>query len=231
MEVMNLLLDTVNAGIESVKIFNLSLIDFYDFGKLIFRLAFNSLVLFLIINLIYQKSSGRKEFTFTYYALGTAIFLLCYLLEGVKIELGFALGLFAVFGILKYRTDAIPIREMTYLFVIIGIAVVNALVNKKVSLAELVVTNGAIICVVYFLEKYLIKSESSLDIIYEKIENIRLDRRDELKADLETRTGLKIKNFSFMRVDFLKDTAMIRIYFDKKENKSDNAIYEQGRIK
>ena len=132
-----------------------------------------------------------------------------------------------MFGILKYRTDAIPIREMTYLFVIIGIAVVNALVNKKVSLAELVVTNGAIICVVYFLEKYLIKSESSLDIIYEKIENIRLDRRDELKADLETRTGLKIKNFSFMRVD----TAMIRIYFDKKENKSDNAIYEQGRIK
>ncbi len=228
MELMNILLDTPETGIEAVKIFNLNLIDFYDFGKLLFRLVFNSIVLFLIIRLIYQKSSGHKEFTFTYYALGTSIFLLCYLLEGVKIELGFALGLFAVFGILKYRTDAIPIREMTYLFVVIGIAVVNALVNKKVSLAELVVTNGAIILVVYLLEKYLIKSESSLDIVYEKIENVTVEKRDELKADLEIRTGLKIKSISFLRVDFLKDVAMIRIYFDKKENQKDNANYEPG---
>ena len=202
-----------------------------DFWQLLIRFIFNAVVTGAIVGFLYYPKCRRRDYSFTFMLISISIFMMIFLLGSVKVKIGFALGLFAIFGIIRYRTESMPVREMTYLFVIIGIAVVNALVNKKVSLAELVVTNGAIICVVYFLEKYLIKSESSLDIIYEKIENIRLDRRDELKADLETRTGLKIKKFSFMRVDFLKDTAMIRIYFDKKENKSDNAIYEQGRIK
>jgi hypothetical protein len=206
---------------EDLKFYNLSLIDFRDFAKLFFRLLFNTSVLFVLINLIYGKS-GRREFSFTYYALGTAIFLMCFLLEDVKLELGFALGLFAVFGILKYRTDPIPIREMTYLFVVIGIAVLNALANKKVSVAELVLTNAAVVFCIYLLEKFLIKSEGHIDVIYEKIENIKTDSKETLMSDLEKRTGLKIKRFDTVKIDFLKDIAYLRVYYEK------NAHYEKN---
>ncbi|MCQ2252079.1 MAG: DUF4956 domain-containing protein [Bacteroidales bacterium] len=214
------MLDILLTSIEDIKIFNFSLMDFNDFYKLLFRLIFNSVVLFVLIKLIYDKGTGRREFIFTYFALGTAIFLLCFLLEGVKIELGFALGLFAVFGILKYRTDPIPIREMTYLFVVIGIAVVNALANKKVSLAELVVTNGAILLCIYLLEKFLIRGEGHIDLIYEKIENVKLNDKKKLKEDIEKRTGIKIKRLDFVKIDYLKDIAQLRIYFDKKDNQA-----------
>lgn len=216
------MLDILLNTIEDIKIFNQALIDYKDFGKLLFRLGFNTLVIFILIKLIYDKGSSRKEFVFTYFALGTAIFLLCFLLEDVSIEMGFALGLFAVFGILKYRTDPVPIREMTYLFVVIGIAVVNALVNKKVSFAELALTNGAILLCVYLLEKLLVRGEGHLDIIYERIENIRLEDRDKLKEDLEKRTGLKIKRIDFVKVDFLKDAAQLRVYYDKKTQEVKN---------
>lgn len=212
--ILDILQEVQDLGWEDIKFYNLSLIDFRDFGKLFFRLLFNSGVLFVLINLIYGKS-GRREFTFTYYALGTAIFLMCFLLEDVKLELGFALGLFAVFGILKYRTDPIPIREMTYLFVVIGVAVLNALANKKVSVAELVLTNAAILFCVYLLEKFLIKSEGHIDMIYEKIENIKVENKEALLEDLQKRTGLKIKRFEYVKVDFLKDIAYLRVYYDK----------------
>lgn len=212
--ILDILQEVQDLGWEDIKFYNLSLIDFRDFGKLFFRLLFNSGVLFVLINLIYGKS-GRREFTFTYYALGTAIFLMCFLLEDVKLELGFALGLFAVFGILKYRTDPIPIREMTYLFVVIGVAVLNALANKKVSVAELVLTNAAILFCVYLLEKFLIKSEGHIDIIYEKIENIKVENKEALLEDSQKRTGLKIKRFEYVKVDFLKDIAYLRVYYDK----------------
>lgn len=212
--ILDILQEVQDLDWEDIKFYNLSLIDFRDFGKLFFRLLFNSGVLFVLINLIYGKS-GRREFTFTYYALGTAIFLMCFLLEDVKLELGFALGLFAVFGILKYRTDPIPIREMTYLFVVIGVAVLNALANKKVSVAELVLTNAAILFCVYLLEKLLIKSEGHIDIIYERIENIKVENKEALLEDLQKRTGLKIKRFEYVKVDFLKDIAYLRVYYDK----------------
>jgi hypothetical protein len=207
---------------EDLKFYNLNLIDFRDFAKLFFRLLFNTSVLFVLINLIYGKS-GRREFSFTYYALGTAIFLMCFLLEDVKLELGFALGLFAVFGILKYRTDPIPIREMTYLFVVIGIAVLNALANKKVSVAELVLTNAAVVFCIYLLEKFLIKSEGHIDVIYEKIENIKTDSKETLMSDLEKRTGLKIKRFDTVKIDFLKDIAYLRVYYEKNAHNEKNA--------
>lgn len=222
------LLDILQSSdVEEIKIFNLSLIDYWDFGKLLFRLAFNVGILFVLIKLIYDKgSTGRHEFIFTYFALGIAIFLLCFLLEDVKLELGFALGLFAVFGILKYRTDPIPIREMTYLFVVIGIAVVNALANKKVSFAELALTNGAILLCVFMLENWLFKNEGHLDIVYERIEKIRSQDRPALMSDLEERTGLKIKRVDFTKIDFLKDIAYLRVYY-VKEKREENQSTDQ----
>ena len=225
MELLDILQETASAtSLEEVKIFNLNLIDFWDFGKLLFRLVFTVGVLYLLIRCIYDKgSTGRHEFIFTYFALGVSIFLLCFLLEDVKLELGFALGLFAVFGILKYRTDPIPIREMTYLFVVIGVAVVNALVNKKVSFAELFLTNGAILLCVWMLENWLFKNEGHIDIIYERIEKIRTEDRPALIEDLEKRTGLKVKRVDFTRIDFLKDVAYLRVYY-VKEKRDESAI-------
>ena len=133
----------------------------------------------------------------------------------VKLELGFALGLFAIFGIIRYRTDAIPIKEMTYLFIVIGISVINALANKKVSYAELVFTNSAIVFGLWLLEKRLkLKQEGSIKLIYEKIENINKQKGDILLADLKSRTGINISRYEIVKIDFLKDVAHIVLYYN-----------------
>jgi len=193
----------------------IKVINAEDLAELFIRFAFNLLVTAAIVIGLYAKTSKRKDFYFSYIAISIVIFLLCFLLESVKIELGFALGLFAIFGIIRYRTDAIPIKEMTYLFVIIAVAVINALANKKISYAELIATNMMIVGGLYILEKILnLRQEISQRIIYEKIENLHADRKDELMADLSLRTGMKIKRYEIERIDFLRDTARINIYYD-----------------
>jgi len=140
------------------------------------------------------------------------------LLENVGVEIGFALGLFAIFGMLRYRTQQIPIREMTYLFLVIGVSVINSLANRRVSYAELLLTNAVIIFVTYLLEKvFLMKTESKKLIFYEKVELIKPDRRAELIADLEERTGLKIHRVDVERIDYLRDAARIYIYFYEED--------------
>ncbi|MFI3239113.1 MAG: DUF4956 domain-containing protein [Bacteroidales bacterium] len=208
--------------IESVKFLDIRLIDFEDLAELLFRFLVNTFFLFIIVRNVYLKHSTRRTFTFSYIAMGTLVFLLCFLLNNVKLELGFALGLFAIFGIIRYRTDAIPFKQMTYLFVIIGISVMNALANKKVSYAELLFTNLAIFAGLWLLERYLsFKQEGSMKIVYENISNIHHDKYDLLMADLKVRTGFEIKHFEIENIDYLKDTANITIYF----NTSDNSYY------
>ena len=116
-----------------IKINNIKFFNPEDFVQLLIRFGLNLLVTFVVVFFIYARNSRRKDFFFSYFAISITVFTLCFLLESVKLELGFALGLFAIFGIIRYRTDAIPIKEMTYLFVVIGISVINALSNKKVS--------------------------------------------------------------------------------------------------
>jgi hypothetical protein len=168
----------------------------------------------LIVRGLYYPIAKRKDYLFTFIMISVVVFLLCILLENVKLQLGFAFGLFAIFGILRYRTNAIPIKEMTYLFTIIGISVVNALANKKVSWAELLFTNLVIMAIIYGLEKiWLLKHESSKVIVFEKIDLIKPEKRELLKNDLEERTGLKINRIEVGRIDFLRDTARIVIYY------------------
>ncbi|OFX44563.1 MAG: hypothetical protein A2W95_19235, partial [Bacteroidetes bacterium GWA2_40_14] len=208
-------LGEVHSFIEEVKLFDIQLINLSDSAELFVRFAFNTLVLFMLIKVLYARHSNRKDFFFSYFAIGITVFLLCFLLESVKLELGFALGLFAVFGIIRYRTDAIPIKEMTYLFVVIGVSVINALANKKISYTELLVTNLAIVAGLYALEKVLrLKQENSKEIVYEKIGNIHVDKEAELMEDLKARTGISIKRFEVKKIDFLRDTAKITIYYD-----------------
>ena len=142
------------------------------------------------------------------------VFLLCVLLDSVKLQLGFALGLFAIFGIIRYRTDPIAIKEMTYLFLVIGISVVNALSNKKISYAELVFANLMIVFVTYGMENlWLLRHQSRKNITYEKIELILPERREELIADLKARTGIDVIRVEIRRIDFLRDTANLRIFY------------------
>jgi hypothetical protein len=197
---------------------DIKLIDTEDFLQLVLRFGFNLLVTFAIVCFLYAKNSRRKDFYFTYFAISVTIFMLCFLLESVKLELGFALGLFAIFGIIRYRTDTIPIKEMTYLFVIIAISVINSLSGRKVSFLELFFTNTAIVLTMWVLEKILLlRQEAVLNIIYEQIENIHLMNKTELKEDIEKRTGIKIKRIEIEEINFMRDVAKIRVYHDVNE--------------
>lgn len=216
---LSLILLQAAQTLEELKFLGIKIINPDDYVELLVRFGLNLLVTCFIVVVIYAKTSKRKDFYFTYIAISIVIFLLCFLLESVKIELGFALGLFAIFGIIRYRTDAIPIKEMTYLFVVIAVSVINALANKKISYAELITTNLLIMGGIFILEKILnLRQEISYRIIYEKIENVQADKKDILMEDLKVRTGIDIKHFEIERIDFLRDVAYINIFFDINGN-------------
>ena len=185
-----------------------------DFFKMMFRFVINFTFLTLIIRFIYYPFTKRKDYVFTYYLISIIVFFLCFTLKKYELDIGMALGLFAIFGIIRYRTDAIPIKEMTYLFVVIGVSVINSLANKKMSYAEIIGANTIIILVLVLIERYwALKQEESKSIVYENIENIKPENYEILKSDLENRTGLVINNVTIGEVDFLKDTAKITIFY------------------
>lgn len=139
---------------------------------------------------------------------------MCYLLANVQLQLGFALGLFAVFGIIRYRTDSIPIKEMTYLFIVIGLSVINALSGTSVLIINLLFTNIVIIAITFGLERvWLLKHQNSKIIVYEKLELIQPENREQLLADLKTRTGITITHLEIGRIDFRRNIARIKIYY------------------
>jgi hypothetical protein len=206
--------------ISDIELFGADLFDQKDFIELLARSIFNFLIVGYIVRYLYYPATKNKDYLFTYLLISVTVFFLCFLLENVKLELGFALGLFAIFGIIRYRTDPIPIKEMTYLFIIIGISVMNALVNKKISHAEVVFTNLIFIALTYGLEKiWLLKHESRKNITFEKIELIIPEKRQELLEDLKLRTGLNITRVEVKSIDFLRDTAQLRIFFFDDEQK------------
>lgn len=209
----------MNEIYEGGKLFGVEIIDVSDFLELIIKFSFNMLIVLVLVRFLYYTVTNRKDYLFTYLMISVTVFLLCFLLENVKLQLGFALGLFAIFGIIRYRTNPIPIREMTYLFIVIGISVINALSNKKISYAELIFTNLTILFIVWLLEKvFFLKHLSVKNILYEKIELIKPERYAEMKTDLETRTGLKIVRFEIGRINYMRDAARVKIYYYEKDN-------------
>lgn len=204
---------------ENIRFLGIKLINVGDFSELLIRFVMNTVLIFVVVHYMYAKNSRRKDFYFSFLVIGVIVFMLCFLLNNVKLELGFALGLFAIFGILRYRTDAIPIKEMTYLFIVIGLSVINALSNKKVSYAELIFTNIAIVYGLWYLEKRLtLKQELSIQLTYEKIENIHKQNNEELLNDLRQRTGIDIKRFEIRKIDFLRDVADITLFYNANGN-------------
>lgn len=200
---------------EAVNIAGIHIIDLPGFVEFVLRFLLNITVIMILVRWLYYSKTRRKDYLFTYILISSIVFLLCFLLESVKLQIGFALGMFAIFGIIRYRTDALPIKEMTYLFLIIGVSVINALTNTETSLVDLLFSNFVIIFITYGLEKlWLIKHESSKLIIYEKINLIREDKYDELLKDLQERTGIKkINRVEVGKINFLRDICDLTIYY------------------
>lgn len=197
-------------------IFSLSISE--PFVAMLIRLAVCLVVNLVIVDRLYYKKSHRRDFYFTFMLISLAIFFLVFfmifVLEDMKAKtsIGIGIGLFGIFSIMRYRTDAMPVREMTYLFVIISLSVVNA-IAASVSMAELLVTNLIVVAAIWLCEHRL-KLEPSKLVQYDRLELIKPDRREDLKADLEMRLGLKVRKVEVGAVDMLRDMAVLRVYYD-----------------
>ena len=188
--------------------------DGFALMKMLFLFSVNFLVVWLVIHFFYYPKARRRDFYFTYVLLASSIFMMIYLMDGSKMEVGAALGLFAVFGILRYRTESVPIREMTYLFFVVAISVING-ATPNLSGVEHIASNLIFLIVVFLAEHYLIaKKEGCKFVQYDNVELITPERREELIADLEKRLGLKVLRVEVGAVDFIKDLAMLRVYYD-----------------
>lgn len=179
----------------------------------------------IIVNQLYYKKSKRRDFYFTFMVMSVAIFFLVYFMMGMeraKATMGVGLGLFGIFSIMRYRTDSMPVREMTYLFVIICMSVVHAMADDYVELA---IVDVVTFCTILLCELKLKVMQTKL-IQYDRIELVKPERRAELKADLEARTGLKITKVEVGGVDFLRDSAVLRIIYEGDKSSAVNGLYE-----
>lgn len=186
-----------------------------NLGLFSLAFGFNLLVALIVVRFIYYPSTHNKSYVFTFLAFNTVIFFVLVFLNSIEIGVGVGFGLFAIFSILRYRTDPIPIREMTYLFIISALPLMNASGTGGGVWPQLILANLAIVIILLVLEReWGFHYEASKQIVYEKIELIRPDRRAELIQDLEERTGLKILRVVVGKVDFLHDVTNLKIYYD-----------------
>ena len=182
--------------------------------RLLISLVFSSIVIFGV----YVRLYGRSGFVFTYFMFNVITFTLCFMLQKVNMELGFALGLFAVFGILRYRTETIQTRDLTYLFVVIGLAIINAVVGENVRLVELLLVNVAISGLTAVLEYSLHKPPlESHEVVYDNLQLIQQQGTQALVEDLRSRTGLSIEKVKIERIDLLRDTVYLIIYYKRED--------------
>ena len=181
--------------------------------QLCLQFAINLIVSFIIVRCFYYPKSRRKDFSATFMLFSTAVFLLLFFMKSVGIDVSIGLGLFMIFGIIRYRTEMVPIREMTYLFLTIATAVINGS-NLMVSYAELLLANVLIIIVLALLEGVVMRGRKATKLVcYERIELIRPERRTELIADLEERLGHKVERVDVGNVDFLRDVAFLKVHY------------------
>jgi hypothetical protein len=189
-------------------------LDSEEFIRLGGRLAIDLFFALLLVFGIYARRHGRTDYVFTYVMFNLITFTLCFMLRQAEISIEFALGLFAVFGILRYRTEAIRIHELSYLFVVIGIAIVNAMANESTSLGVVLFVNGIIVLSAGALEFIPgLQSHSSLRILYDDLALLKSGDKTAIEADITTRTGLAIRSYKVDNIDLLKQTARITVYY------------------
>jgi len=185
-----------------------------DFADFVIPFAINLLVVGIIIYGLYYRKTHRKDYLTTFSLISLTVFFLVSLLDSVNLQIGFALGLFAVFGIIRYRTISVPIKEMTYLFVIIGISVINALATSKIGYAGLLLVNIVFILACWLFEGNLIRNHISVKrVMYDNVRLIKAGKENELKADLEERLGLSIVKIEVGEVNFLRDSAVLNVSY------------------
>ncbi|WP_288206197.1 DUF4956 domain-containing protein [uncultured Parabacteroides sp.] len=207
-------MDTFFDIAEEAQLMGSPVMDTDAFTQLILRFLFNFVVVGLIIHFFYYPKSRRRDYYFTFSLINVSVFFLIILMGSVKLKIGFALGIFAIFGIIRYRTESVPIREMTYLFIIIALSVINALA-VQISFAELIATNCIFLLVTWLLEsERWLKHVSCKLILYDKIQLIVPEKRNELLSDLRSRTGLDIQKIEIGHIDFLRDAAFIKVYYE-----------------
>ncbi len=220
--------------------------DSYRLLDLLFRLLINTVFTVIIARCFYFPKSRRIDFFFTYVLVGFGIFMLIHLMGDAKLKTGIAMGLFAIFCIMRYRTESVPIREMTYLFLVISLAAINGLawmadISDKhpeflapelTAMIELTVTNMLFILVIWIAEggKW-VTSLSTKYIKYDKIDLITPERRAELIEDLRKRTGLNIQDVAIGSIDFLKDMALIKVFYTESDNKdNDDSLQKMPKL-
>ena len=203
-----------------------TLFDPQHFISLVIRFLINLAVVSIIARYFYYPRSHRRDYMFIFILMAMSIFMLVTLMEGDAMNLGAAMGLFAIFGIMRFRTEAVPIREMTYLFMLIALSVVNALARAEyhpkadywdgVGIVTILFVNLVFILMAWLFESSrLVSSNCSRYIIYDNVDLLAPNKREELKADLEKRTGLKILRLEVGIINYLKDSCLIRIYYDE----------------
>ncbi len=204
---------TGSNGEVGATILGIPLCDSTSVLQLCLQFVINLAVSFIIVRCFYYPKSQRKDFAATFMLFSTAVFLLLFFMKSVGIDVSIGLGLFMIFGIIRYRTEMVPIREMTYLFITIAMAVINGS-NLMVSYAEQLLANILIIGVLAVLEMFVMRGRKATKLVcYERIELIRPERRKELIADLETRLGHKVEHVDIGNVDFLRDVAFIKVHY------------------
>jgi hypothetical protein len=205
------------------------LVDWNGLSELLIRFLLNTVVIGLIVRVFYYPKSKRRDYFFTFLLIAISVFLLIFLMGGVKLKIGFALGLFAIFGIIRYRTESVPIREMTYLFVIIAVSAINGLATS-ISYVELLATNLLFIISIWTLESNrMVKHVASKLVLYDNVNLISPEKEGELIEDLKKRTGLDILRVEVGAIDFSKDTVMVKIYYEPLTNEV-NSVNQVGRL-
>ena len=216
--------------ISSYDFLGIPLFEADSFWNLLIRFFFNLLICWIVVHFFYYKKSKRSDYYFTFMLFSATIFLLLFLLQNLSIEIGFALGLFAIFGMIRYRTETVPIREMTYLFEIIGLSIINGF-GMTASYADLLLTNVLVLAVNFVLEKCrFFNRNASKIILYEKIELIKPQNYQLLLDDLRNRTGLDIVKAEVGHINFLKDTAYVKITY-KTDGNNLNSIDKMTKYK
>ena len=200
-------------GVSEMNFLGVPLFDATSFWTLLFRFVFNFLVCWIIIRCFYYKKSKRRDYYFTFMMFAVVIFLIITLMDNMKMNVAYALGLFAIFGMIRYRTETLRIREMTYLFVVMGVSIINGQALTT-SLVELFVTNAFVILAIWAFEgSRHTKQMAEKVILYDKIDMVKVGRESELKADLEERTGIKIEKMEIGHIDYLRDVAYVKIWY------------------
>lgn len=186
-----------------------------ELTNLLLGAGLNLTIALVIVRFIYYPETQNKNYVFTFLAFNTVIYFVLGLLTSVSLSIGVGFGLFAIFSVLRYRTDEIPIREMTYLFIIIALPVMNSILVTNSDIAQLLAANGVVVVLLYVLEKeWGFHYEASRKITYERIDLITPANQDLLLADVRTRTGLPVTRVVVGRIDFSRDTAEIQMFFE-----------------